>query len=352
VVASRERSVGPCRSANPHATGRVDTSLFPRHRRRRIDQAHPRSKHHRLVDVVTLFAGIALLSIVTIGSTMGVVAIDAARPHARAVAAIELSAGGASDERDHPATALAATIPATALSRSPAVRAATPAPTKAPAATSAPTPAPVATPALATSSTSTKGAPRRALHVPRPVAAYLGDSYTTGWSGAGIGKRGWPAIVSASFGWKTVNRAVAGTGFVNPGWTGQRIRSRVTPVLKSRPGIVFVAGGHNDRRFGSRAAGKAADAVLRRLRRELPDAVIVVIGPIWANGSPPAAIRGIRAELRRHAAAVGAIFVDPIREGWFAGSAERLILADGIHPSNAGHRRIAARVLAALDALR
>ena len=97
---------------------------------------------------------------------------------------------------------------------------------------------------------------------------------------------------------------------------------------------------------------KAAAAVLRRLRRELPDAVIVVIGPIWANGSPPAAIRGIRTELRRQAATIGAVFVDPIREGWFTGSAERFILADGIHPSNAGHRRIAARVLAVLDALR
>jgi len=304
------------------------------------------------VDLVTLFAGIALLSVVTIGSTMGVVAIDTALPLAPGVAAVERSAGGAIDERDHRSIALAATTPTMAPSRSPAVLATTSASTPAPAATSATTPAPASTSALATSSTSAKAAPRRAVDVPRPVAAYLGDSYTTGWSDAGIGKRGWPAIVSASFGWKTVNRAVAGTGFVNPGWTAQRIRSRVTAVLKARPGIVFVAGGHNDNRFGSRATGKAADAVLRRLRRELPDAVIVVIGPIWANGSPPAAIRGIRTELRRQAATIGAVFVDPIREGWFTGSAERFILADGIHPSNAGHRRIAARVLAALDALR
>lgn len=304
------------------------------------------------MDLVTLFAGIALLSVVTIGSTMGVVAIDTALPLAPGVAAVERSAGGAIDERDHRSIALAATTPTMAPSRSPAVLATTSASTPAPAATSATTPAPASTSALATSSTSAKAAPRRAVDVPRPVAAYLGDSYTTGWSDAGIGKRGWPAIVSASFGWKTVNRAVAGTGFVNPGWTAQRIRSRVTAVLKARPGIVFVAGGHNDNRFGSRATGKAADAVLRRLRRELPDAVIVVIGPIWANGSPPAAIRGIRTELRRQAATIGAVFVDPIREGWFTGSAERFILADGIHPSNAGHRRIAARVLAALDALR
>jgi lysophospholipase L1-like esterase len=190
------------------------------------------------------------------------------------------------------------------------------------------------------------------LVVPRRVAAYLGDSYTTGWAGAGIGSRGWPAIVSAAYGWRTVNRAVAGTGFVNPGWTGQPIRTRVAAVLQARPGIVFVAGGHNDSRFGRVATGTAADAVLRRIRRALPDAVIVVIGPIWGNGSPPASVRGIRTELRKSAAAVDAIFVDPIRDGWFAGAAARHIMADGIHPSNAGHRRIAARVLAALERLR
>jgi lysophospholipase L1-like esterase len=126
----------------------------------------------------------------------------------------------------------------------------------------------------------------------------------------------------------------------------------VASVLRARPGIVFVAGGHNDNRYGVRTTAKAADAVLRRLRRGLPDAVIVVIGPIWGNGSPPASIRGIRSELRRSAAAIGAMFVDPIRDGWFAGSARRLILADGIHPSDAGHRRIAALVLAALSAQR
>ena len=188
--------------------------------------------------------------------------------------------------------------------------------------------------------------------VPRPVAAFLGDSYTTGWAGAGLGRQGWPSIVGAVHGWRIVNRAVAGTGFVNPGWTGQPVRTRVGAVVRANPGIVFVAAGHNDNRFGRRATGEAADAVLRSLRRALPDAVIVVIGPIWANGSPPASIRGIRSELRAGAAAIDAIFVDPIRDGWFAGRAERLILGDGIHPSNAGHRRIAGFVLRALEGLR
>lgn len=193
---------------------------------------------------------------------------------------------------------------------------------------------------------------RTTLDVRRPVAAFLGDSYTTGWAGAGTGRLGWPAIVSSEHGWRVVNRAVAGTGFVNPGWTGQPIRTRLAAVLKAEPGIVFVAGGHNDNRFGPGATGKAADAVLQRLRHGLPDAVIVVIGPIWGNGTPPASIRAIRRELRQGAAAVGAVFVDPIRDGWFAGAARRFILADGIHASNGGHRRIAGLVLEALESLR
>jgi hypothetical protein len=74
-----------------------------------------------------------------------------------------------------------------------------------------------------------------------------------------------------------------------------------------------------------------------------------VIGPIWQDGSPPARCLALRDHLRRHSKAIGAVFVDPIRERWFAGSRHRMIRADGIHPDDTGHRWMAARVLAALS---
>ena len=81
--------------------------------------------------------------------------------------------------------------------------------------------------------------------------------------------------------------------------------------------------------------------------------MIVVIGPIWGNGSPPAVDPWHpRPSCGASATSIGAIFVDPIKDGWFAGAARRLILDDGIHPSNAGHRRIAGQVLEALEGLR
>ena len=46
---------------------------------------------------------------------------------------------------------------------------------------------------------------------------------------------------------------------------------------------------------------------------------------------------------------IGAVFVDPLAEGWFSGASHRLIGSDGLHPTDAGHRFIAKHVLAALE---
>jgi lysophospholipase L1-like esterase len=184
----------------------------------------------------------------------------------------------------------------------------------------------------------------------RRVAAFLGDSYTSGYVGAGLGAAGWPAIVAKAIGLRPLVRAVPGTGFVNPGWTGQPIRSRLASVIRANPSVVFLAGGHNDRRYATSRSAAAAHDVIVRLRRGLPDALVVIIGPIWANGNPPAHIRALRDVLRKEARSIGAVFIDPLRGGWFAGSWHRLILSDGIHPSNEGHRRIATQVLRALRA--
>jgi lysophospholipase L1-like esterase len=181
------------------------------------------------------------------------------------------------------------------------------------------------------------------------TAVFLGDSYTSGWAGAGIGGRGWPRIVSSAMGWRTVNLAVAGTGFLNPGWTGQPIRTRVGDAIAARPDVVVLAAGHNDSRWSSAATAAEAERVIDRLHAALPDAVLVIVAPIWQDGSPPARCLALRDRLRAKAAALDAVFIDPLAEAWFAGPRHRFILADGIHPSDAGHRHMASRVLAGLS---
>ena len=191
-----------------------------------------------------------------------------------------------------------------------------------------------------------------AQSVARPIAgsmvAFLGDSYTSGWNGAGLGPRGWPGLIGKARGWRTVNLAVPGTGFINPGWTNQPVASRVLAAIEKQPDVVFIAAGHNDSRWSSTATAKAADMVIDRLHAALPDALLVIVAPIWPSASPPRRCVDLRDHLRRTAASVDAIFIDPLAEGWFTGSRQRLIGADGIHPTTAGHRYMAERVLAAL----
>ncbi len=178
---------------------------------------------------------------------------------------------------------------------------------------------------------------------------FLGDSYTSGWGGVGEGADGWPAILGSLRGWHVHDLAVAGTGFAYPGWTAP-IGSQVGTAIGLKPGVVFVAGGHNDEELSPRRAAVAADLVLDRLGAGLPRAVIVVIGPIWPQGDRyrPALVT-LRNHLRAKAAAIGALFIDPIAASWLAGANARYIGPDGTHPTASGYRRIERLVAASLQ---
>ena len=178
----------------------------------------------------------------------------------------------------------------------------------------------------------------------------LGDSYTSGWNGAGLGSFNWTSIVGRSRGWTVTNLAVAGTGYQNPGWTNQPVGSLVSRTVRLHPDVVILATGHNDSRWSVASTSREADRVIARLRAGLPEAVLVIVGPIWQNGSPPTRSLALRDHLRRKAAAIGAPFVDPLGERWFAGADHRFIGPDGIHPTSAGHRHIADELLADLAA--
>jgi lysophospholipase L1-like esterase len=181
------------------------------------------------------------------------------------------------------------------------------------------------------------------------TAVFLGDSFTSGWDGAGLGAAGWPRLVGAARGWRTVNLAVAGTGFRNPGWTNQPIAARVSTAVQSDADVIVVAGGHNDSRWSAAATARAADDVIDRLRTAAPDALLVIVAPIWQNGSPPSRALALRDHLRQKSDAIGAVFVDPLAEGWFSGPSHRFVGPDGLHPTDAGHRFIAEHILAALE---
>ena len=182
------------------------------------------------------------------------------------------------------------------------------------------------------------------------VVVVLGDSYSSGWRGVGEGADGWPAILGANRHWEVHNLAAPGTGFLNPGFTHPS-GSQAPAAIALHPGVVFVVGGHNDEELPSGRVARAADRLLEALAAGLPDAVLVVVGPIWPAGDRyGAALVPLRDHLRARAAAIGALFIDPIADRWLLGANARLVGADGTHPTADGYRRFAQWIAADLQA--
>lgn len=200
-------------------------------------------------------------------------------------------------------------------------------------------------------------APVTAAATPKPTARgpfiigqrvdFLGDSYTAGF-GAKPRTNGFAYLTSARL--RLVSRyyAQGGTGFLDDGHTVDTrfapFAKRLAPVIADHPRVIVVQGGLND--VGEMLADiqAAANRVLAELRAGVPGVRLVVIGPFAPQAAPPEALatRDVLADVAQHA---GALFLDPIAGQWLNPT---LVDPDGVHPTNAGHAAIAARLEAEL----
>ncbi|MBW8872837.1 MAG: hypothetical protein JF618_12000, partial [Leifsonia sp.] len=70
-------------------------------------------------------------------------------------------------------------------------------------------------------------------------AVAIGDSIAFG---KGVtASEAWPAILSASHGWRLTDLAVSGSGFVKPGWNGATYRGQVDAALRLHPQVILLA---------------------------------------------------------------------------------------------------------------
>jgi lysophospholipase L1-like esterase len=189
----------------------------------------------------------------------------------------------------------------------------------------------------------------------QPVAPYhrivvIGDSYTEGTDEGGRGVHGWPALVWGDLQAQGVQvrpivAGEGGAGYVNRGWRGFTFDHYAQTVTRDTELVVFF-GGSNDadlppdqlaHRFETAAHFAFIDA-----KTVAPTATLMVIGPACPWPVSMEDLR-VRDSLRDQAQAVGAMFVDPIAERWLVETPE-LIGADGVHPTDDGHKYLAARI--------
>jgi acyl-CoA thioesterase-1 len=194
--------------------------------------------------------------------------------------------------------------------------------------------------------------PSASPQVKAPVALFVGDSYTAGSGGAGR-SLSFACQTAREMNWTCANDGIAGTGYVQTaGSLGAKgpYYSRVQKPRKGRqPEVVVITGGRNDFPFGLVDRMHAARSTLDRVRSSYPDATIVVVGPFWVDDHPKEALRrfndGLGAEARKR----GMVFLDPIRGRWLTDAGKpRWIARDGVHPTVAGHTRLAEQLVQAL----
>ncbi len=218
----------------------------------------------------------------------------------------------------------------------------------------------IAVPAALTPPQRSEAAPRPlpSMFVPekKPVAAFIGDSYT---AGAGSPQGGFVKLVATEQGWLAKNLGRGGTGFTqNTDQDPENSRvacgldycesypEMIPAAAKLDPAVVVVSGGRNGVGVDPDRMQTAVDSFFTTLRDALPDAQIIVTSPLWDDEETPAWLDDLASMERAAAESVGAVYLDI---GQPLEGREDLVADDGIHPNQEGHAEIARVVNAALS---
>jgi lysophospholipase L1-like esterase len=188
-----------------------------------------------------------------------------------------------------------------------------------------------------------------------PTLAFLGDSLTVGVGAPP--ERGYAWQTAERLGWPiALVEGVSGSGFLAPG-LGDPMPDRVPAIVAAQPDVVVVAGGTNDVFWGFPPAdvGRAATDLLAELRAGLPDAAVVVLGPLPTSFDAVDAPDPTREAVRAAAEAAG---VDYLDAGALVRAAvtdavqwDGYISEDGLHPNELGYGVLADALAAEIGAL-
>lgn len=186
---------------------------------------------------------------------------------------------------------------------------------------------------------------------PRPLqVAIIGDSFTAGTDLGGQGHRGWAYVMDKQLRKAGVADlaerigAQGASGYTSEGnRDGKRFIDQVSDTVSRTTRLVVIFGSRNDRHYPVEQVQRDIKQTFAAVKAVAPDAMMLVIGPTWPDLEPSEALEAVRGVLRDESAAVGAVWVDPVMEGWFVDRPD-LIGSDDVHPTDAGHVYLAEKI--------
>jgi len=178
-----------------------------------------------------------------------------------------------------------------------------------------------------------------------PVVLFLGTSLT---AGQGLDpEEAYPALIqkkidAAGLGYRVVNAGVGGD-------TSADALGRLDWLLRQRVDVLVVETGANDALRGQDPAAIKENirAILHEARAHAPAPRLVLVGMEAPRNLGPDYVRRFHALYPELARETGSVLVPFLLEG--VGGVESLNQADGIHPTAAGHQRMAETVWRVLE---
>ena len=137
-----------------------------------------------------------------------------------------------------------------------------------------------------------------------------------------------------------------GAGYIVRGTDKVTFAEAATTSLRSTADLVLVFGSRNDGKQNPATMAAAATDLYTKIRERAPHAKLIVVGPAWVDENVPDFIISDSKAISERSVRRRLQFVNPLSERWFFGADAKLIGADGVHPTDAGHQYLAEKMYA------